>query len=54
VRGNATGLQVQISLPATSANPTVLINGVQTSKYTVKDGKVTLLVPLASVTVEVK
>ena len=54
VRGNATGLQVQISLPATSANPSVFVNGVQTSNYTVKDGKVSLLVPLASVTVEVK
>ncbi|MBQ7913042.1 MAG: hypothetical protein IJ308_04760 [Clostridia bacterium] len=54
VRGNATGLQVQVSLPTAKENPTVYVNGVQTNNYTVKDGKVTLLVPLAALTVEVK
>ena len=54
VRGNATGLQVQICLPTDKETPKVFINGVQTNNYTVKDGKVTLLVPLAAVTVEVK
>ena len=54
VRGNATGLQVQVSLPTDKKNPTVYVNGVQTNNYTVTDGKVTLLVPFKGVTVEVK
>ena len=54
VRGNANGLKTQITLDAKSATPTVFINGRQTDQYTVKDGKVTVSVPLSSVTVEVK
>jgi hypothetical protein len=54
VRGNSNGIKVQISLDATSNNPTVLINGRKTTDFTVKDGKVIVNVPLKSVTVEVK
>ena len=54
VRGNAAGITVQVTLATKSANPTVLVNGRQVSRYTVQNGKVTVSVPLASVTVEVK
>ncbi len=54
VRGNATGLQVLVSLPTDKKNPTVYVNGVQTNNYTVMNGKVTLLVPFKGLTVEVK
>ena len=54
VRGNATGIEVQVTLKANGNNPKVYINGRQTSNYTVKNGKVTVSVPLSSVTVEVK
>lgn len=54
VRGNATGIRVRIALNAKSANPTVLVNGRETSDYVLKDGKVIVTVPLKSVTVEVK
>ena len=54
VRGNASGIRVQVTLEAKGNNPSVYVNGRQTSDYTVKDGKVTVSVPLASVTVEVK
>ncbi|MBR2337127.1 MAG: hypothetical protein IKA61_04190 [Clostridia bacterium] len=54
VRGNSNGIRVQVSLDAPSASPTVLVNGRQTSEFTVKDGKVIVTVPLKSTTVEVK
>ena len=54
VRGNATGINVQIALDVKGENPAVYVNGRQTTEYTVKDGKVFVNVPLASVTVEVK
>ena len=54
VRGNATGINVRIALDAKGENPAVYVNGRQTAEYTVKDGKVLVNVPLASVTVEVK
>lgn len=54
VRGNSSGISVKISLDATSENPSVFINGVQTSDFTLKNGKVTVTVPLKTVVVEVK
>lgn len=54
VRGDASGILVQVTLNATSDNPTVYVNGRKTGNYSVKDGKVTVNVPLSCVTVEVK
>ena len=54
VRGNAAGIQVEVALDATSDNPSVFVNGKQSNRYTVKDGKVKVIVPLSAVTVEVK
>ena len=54
VRGNSIGINVAISIDAPSGNPTVYINGVQTNDYVIKNGKVTVNVPLKSVVVEVK
>ena len=54
VRGNATGIRVKVTLDAKGDTPSVYVNGRQVSDYTVQDGKVTVIVPLASVTVEVK
>ncbi len=54
VRGNALGISVQVTLKAGGEGSAVYVNGRKTSKYTVKDGKVMVTVPLTSVTVEVK
>ncbi len=54
VRGNATGIQVQVTLETDSTNPTVYVNGRKTANYTVKNGKVTVTVPLQGVTVEIR
>ena len=54
VRGDAAGLQVQVTLETSSNSPKVYVNGKQTNKYTVKDGKVTVVVPLKSVSIELK
>ena len=54
VRGNSSGINVKISLDAPSDSPSVFINGVKTDDYTVKNGKVTVTVPLKTVVVEVK
>jgi len=54
VRGNATGIEVQVTLKANGNSPKVYVNGRQTSNYVLKNGKVTVSVPLSSVTVEVK
>lgn len=54
VRGNSTGIQVQVTLKTEKKNPAVYVNGKQTNRYAVKDGKVMLIVPLSSVTVEIK
>ena len=54
VRGNASGILVQVTLNAPNDTPTVYVNGREAGNYTVKDGKVTINVPLRSVTVEVK
>ena len=54
VRGNAIGIEVQVTLNAKDSNPSVYVNGGKISDYTVENGKVTVKVPLAAVTVEVK
>ena len=54
VRGDASGILVQVTLNTTNAAPKVYVNGRETGNYTVKDGKVTVNVPLRSVTVEIK
>ena len=54
VRGDAAGLQVQVTLETSSNSPKVYVNVKQTNKYTVKDGKVTVVVPLKSVSIELK
>lgn len=53
VRGNAAGLQVQVTLNAKKKG-SVYVNGRKTDQFTEKDGKITVTVPLGSVTVEVK
>ena len=54
VRGKAAGIEVQVTLNAKGNNPSVYVNGRQVSDYTVQNGKVTVNVPLSSVTVEVR
>ena len=54
VRGNSNGIKVKVSLNAPSANPTVLVNGRQTTDFVIVNGKVVVTVPLKSVTVEVR
>ncbi len=54
VRGETAGLSVQVVLKTDKANPKVYVNGKQTNKYTVKDGKVYVTVPLQSGAVEIK
>ena len=54
VRGNSAGLTTQITIPAKNDHPIVLVNGRKTDRYSIKNGKVTVSVPLASVTVEVQ
>ena len=54
VRGDASGILVKVTLNTTSNNPKVFVNGRETGNYTVKDGKVTVNVPLSSVTIEIR
>ena len=54
VRGDASGILVQVTLNTTNAAPKVYVNGRETGNYTVKDGKVTVNVPLRSATIEIK
>ena len=54
VRGDAEGLSVQIVLDAPKEGEKVYVNGTETNRYSVKDGKVYVTLPLRSVTVEVK
>ena len=54
VRGDAEGLNVQVVLKTENSNPNVYVNGKRTDKYTVKDGKVYVTVPLQSGSVEIK
>ena len=54
VRGDATGLSVQVVLKTDKANPNVYVNGKQTNNYTVKDGKVYVNVPLQAGSVEIR
>ena len=54
VRGNATGIQVQIALDAPKKGENVYVNGRTYTNYTTENGKVIVTVPLASVTVEIK
>ena len=54
VRGNASGIQVQVTIATDSKSPSVYVNGRPTSNYAVKDGKVTVIVPFSTVTIEVK
>lgn len=54
VRGNGSGILVQVTLDAPANFTTVYVNGVEANNYTIKDGKVTVNVPLRSVTIELK
>ena len=54
VRGNASGLNVQVVLKTNKTNPNVYVNGKKVSNYTVKDGKVCVTVPLQSCSVEIQ
>lgn len=54
VRGNASGLSVQVVLKTNKTNPNVYVNGKKVSNYTVKDGKVCVTVPLQSCSVEIQ
>jgi hypothetical protein len=54
VRGNGSGILVQVTLDAPADFTTVYVNGVEANNYTIKDGKVTVNVPLRSVTIELK
>ena len=54
IRGNADGLEVQVVLDAPKGGQKVYVNGQASNRYTVKDGKVYVTLPLRSTTVEVK
>lgn len=54
VRGNASDLNVQIVLDAPKAGEKVYVNGKESNRYAVKEGKVYIAVPFKTVTVEVK
>jgi hypothetical protein len=54
VRGNATDLNVQVILNAPKKGEQVYVNGKATNRYTVKDGKVYITVPMEAATIAVK
>ena len=54
VRGNASGLTVQVVLDKPTSGQKVYVNGRETSNYTVSGDKVYVLVPLGELTVSVK
>jgi hypothetical protein len=54
VRGNAAGMTVDVTLKAPKKGEKVYVNGRAVSDYAQANGKVTVSVPLAAVTVEVK
>ena len=54
VRGDASGLSLQVVLNAPKAGQKVYVNGKATNRYTVIDGKVKVVVPLQSATIEIK
>lgn len=54
VRGNATGLNVQVVLDAPKSGEKVYVNGRATDNYTVKDGKAYIVAPLQAGKIQVK
>jgi hypothetical protein len=54
VRGNASELSVQVVLDAPKSGEKVYVNGKESNRYTIKDGKVYVALPFKTVTVEVK
>jgi hypothetical protein len=54
VRGDCAGLNVQVVLDAPKSGQKVYVNGKETSRYTLKDGKVYVTLPLEAVTVQVQ
>ena len=54
VRGDATGLSVQVVLDAPKSGEAVYVNGKASNRYAVKGDKVYVTVPLESVDVAVK
>ena len=53
VRGDATGVDVQVVLDAPKNGQKLYVNGVETNRYTVKDGKAYVALPLQSAIVQV-
>lgn len=53
VRGDAEGLNVQVVLNAPKKGQKVYVNGVATKRYTVKEGKVYVTLPLEAASVQV-
>ena len=54
VRGDAAGLTVQIVLDAPKDGEKVYVNGVESKRYTIKDGKAYVTVAMQSAQVEIK
>ncbi|MBQ8394554.1 MAG: hypothetical protein IJX49_03180 [Clostridia bacterium] len=54
IRGKTADLEAQVVLDAPKSGQKVYVNGKATNRYSVKDGKVYVTLPLRSVTVEVK
>ena len=54
VRGDCAGLNVQVVLDAPKSGQKVYVNGKETSRYTLKDGKVYVTLPLEAVIVQVQ
>lgn len=54
VRGDASGLMVNVALDIKKSNPMVYINGIATDNFEIIDGKIHLLVPLSDVVIEVR
>ena len=53
VRGDASGVNVQIALDAPKNGEKVYVNGKSVNRYTLKDGKVWITLPLEAATVQV-
>ena len=53
VRGDAEGLNVQVVLNAPKNGQKVYVNGVATNRYTVKEGKAYVTLPLEAASVQV-
>ena len=54
VRGDCAGLNIQVVLDAPAGGEKVYVNGKETSRYTLKDGKVYVTVPFEAAVVQVQ